>query len=54
MMPFMKKNEESPSDKYKVNVIVDNSELKGSPVVVDFNPTFYNLVGYKICVQCNF
>lgn len=32
-------------DKYKVNVIVDNSELKGAPVIIDYNPTYYNLLG---------
>lgn len=31
--------------KYKVNLIVDHSETKGAPVVVTFNPTYYNLVG---------
>jgi lon-related putative ATP-dependent protease len=30
---------------YEVNVIVDNSELKGAPVVVEINPTFTNLFG---------
>ena len=30
---------------YKVNVIVDNAELKGSPVIVEMNPTYSNLFG---------
>ncbi len=30
---------------YKVNVIVDNSDLKGAPVVYEANPTYYNLFG---------
>ena len=30
---------------YEVNVLVDNSELEGAPVVVDINPTFSNLFG---------
>jgi lon-related putative ATP-dependent protease len=30
---------------YQINVLVDNSDLKGAPVVVEFNPTFQNLVG---------
>jgi len=30
---------------YEVNVIVDNSELKGAPVILEFNPTFNNLFG---------
>jgi len=32
-------------DRYKVNVLVDNSSLQGAPVVVETNPTYYNLVG---------
>lgn len=32
-------------NKYKVNLLVDNCELKGAPVVVENNPTYYNLVG---------
>ncbi|MDD4876649.1 MAG: AAA family ATPase, partial [Dehalococcoidales bacterium] len=31
--------------KYEVNILVDNSELKGAPVVVELNPTFNNLFG---------
>jgi len=30
---------------YEVNVLVDNSELKGAPVIVEMNPTFNNLFG---------
>lgn len=32
-------------DRYKVNVIVDNSRTKGGPVVDEANPTYNNLVG---------
>lgn len=32
-------------DRYKVNVLVDNSAIEGAPVVIETNPTFYNLVG---------
>lgn len=43
---FLKKNtQESVRDKYKVNLLVDNSELKGAPIIVESNPTYYNLVG---------
>lgn len=42
---MFKKEVESPTKKYKVNLFVDNSKLKGAPIVVDFNPTFFNLVG---------
>jgi lon-related putative ATP-dependent protease len=31
--------------KYEVNVIVDNSDLEGAPVVTEFNPTYQNLFG---------
>ena len=36
---------ELPFRKYEVNVVVDNSELKGAPVVMEFNPTYNNLFG---------
>jgi lon-related putative ATP-dependent protease len=32
-------------DRYKVNLIVDNENQQGAPVVVENNPTYYNLVG---------
>jgi lon-related putative ATP-dependent protease len=31
--------------KYKVNVLIDNSDLKGAPVVLELNPTYSNLFG---------
>ena len=34
-----------PFKKYEVNVLVDNSELKGAPVVMELNPTYNNLFG---------
>jgi lon-related putative ATP-dependent protease len=36
---------QSPTLKYAVNVIVDNSELQGAPVVLEMNPTYTNLIG---------
>jgi len=43
---FLKKNnQDSIRDKYKVNLLVDNRELKGAPVIFESNPTYYNLVG---------
>src|SRR5699024_8534298 len=33
------------TNKYRVNLLVDNSETKGAPVVTADNPTFYNMVG---------
>lgn len=31
--------------KYEINVFVDNSELKGAPVIIEYNPTYPNLFG---------
>lgn len=31
--------------RYEVNVLVDNGELKGAPVVTELNPTYANLIG---------
>jgi lon-related putative ATP-dependent protease len=36
-IPFMRK--------YEVNVIVDNSQTKGAPVVIEYNPTYTNVIG---------
>jgi lon-related putative ATP-dependent protease len=33
------------SDKYRVNVLVDNTKLQGAPVVVEMNPSYSNLFG---------
>jgi len=40
--PWMK---EIPFRKYEVNVIVDNSDLQGAPIIVELNPTYQNLFG---------
>lgn len=37
--------EEQRFIRYAVNVIIDNAETKGAPVVVENNPTFTNLIG---------
>jgi len=42
LAPWMK---DLPLRRYEVNVIVDNSELKGAPVVFEGNPTYHNLFG---------
>lgn len=36
-----------PSDfaRYRVNVLVDNGRASGAPIVVERNPTYYNLIG---------
>ncbi len=39
---------EAPTDpflKYKVNVVVDNTDVHGAPVVIETNPTYYNMFG---------
>lgn len=36
---------DTAATKYNVNLIIDNSEAKGAPVVVEPNPTYYNLIG---------
>jgi lon-related putative ATP-dependent protease len=41
-VPWMK---EAPFKKYEVKVIVDNSDVKGAPVITEFNPTYPNLFG---------
>jgi lon-related putative ATP-dependent protease len=41
-MPWMK---EEPFKKYAINVIIDNSDAVGAPVVVETNPTYPNLLG---------
>ncbi|HCT65354.1 MAG TPA: ATP-dependent protease [Lachnospiraceae bacterium] len=47
LLPLMisKKAPEDVTLKYKVNLIIDNSKTNGAPVVIDFNPTYYNLMG---------
>ncbi|MDN5323454.1 MAG: hypothetical protein PWQ67_1908 [Clostridia bacterium] len=45
-LPWFKKGgKEGILLKYKVNVLVDNSEWKGAPVIFEFNPTYHNLIG---------
>jgi lon-related putative ATP-dependent protease len=41
-MPWMK---EEPYKKYEINLIIDNSNIAGAPVVVETNPTYHNLLG---------
>ena len=37
--------EEDPFIEYKINVVVDNSEVKGRPVIIETNPRYKNLFG---------
>ncbi|MBQ8299226.1 MAG: AAA family ATPase [Clostridia bacterium] len=43
--PMGKIDAPKPWQKYQVNLFIDNSELDGAPVVIDSNPSFYNLFG---------
>jgi len=36
---------DSPAKNYQVNLIVDNSKLKGAPVEIELNPTYFRLFG---------
>ncbi|MBI4831963.1 MAG: AAA family ATPase, partial [Candidatus Lindowbacteria bacterium] len=36
---------EDPFLEYQVNVVVDNSETKGVPIIIENSPTFHNLFG---------
>jgi lon-related putative ATP-dependent protease len=46
VVPLMlKRSGADPTERYKVNLLVDNSRLSGAPVIVDYNPTYYNLLG---------
>jgi len=45
MPPWLRPQAISPYDRYRLNVVVDNSSLHGAPVVVETNPTYLNLIG---------
>lgn len=45
ILPLLKRNAHNHFEKYKVNLLIDNSDLEGAPVVVEHNPTFQNLLG---------
>jgi predicted ATP-dependent protease len=34
-----------PFSRYQVNLLVDHAETKGAPIIVETNPTYYNIVG---------
>ena len=45
-LPFMKPQKSEPSFvKYKVNAFINNKDSKGAPIVIENNPTYYNLFG---------
>ena len=39
------KNPEIFFERYRINLFVDNSEVKSAPVIFESNPTYYNLAG---------
>lgn len=46
MQMMMKRGqEEDPRTRYRINLLVDNSHLHGAPVIIDYNPTYQNLMG---------
>ncbi|MEG1142113.1 MAG: AAA family ATPase [Clostridia bacterium] len=42
------KNEEKLFNKYKVNLFIDNSESEQCKIVIENNPTYYNMIG---CIE---
>jgi lon-related putative ATP-dependent protease len=45
-IPGMQMGRQEPSfDRYRINLLVDNGEQKGAPVVFEPNPTYFNLFG---------
>ncbi len=43
--PWLRGRPVSPFDRYRLNVLVDNSGLTGAPVIDETNPTYGNLIG---------
>ena len=43
-LPFGERRRDGTS-RYRVNVFVDNGQTRGAPVVLERNPTYYNLLG---------
>ena len=42
---WLKRGPDTAAKKYAVNLFIDNRDTGGAPVVVEPNPTYYNLVG---------
>ncbi|MBP1657654.1 MAG: ATP-dependent protease La [Bacteroidetes bacterium] len=45
ILAFTAQREEEPFQEYQVNVIVDNTDTPGTPVIIESNPRFKNLFG---------
>jgi len=44
-LPLLFARERDATNRFKVNVLVENTPSKGAPVIVEENPTYYNLLG---------
>ncbi len=42
---FMTRFRRSPFEKYRINIIVDNCDVQGAPVIEETHPIYYNLLG---------
>ena len=44
-LAFAAPEERDPFRKYRVNIFIDNKQTAGAPVIIETNPTYYNLFG---------
>ena len=44
-MQVLMESQEDPFLKYEVNIAVDNTNLKGAPIIIETNPTYHNMFG---------
>lgn len=44
-MQILMESQEDPFLKYEVNIVVDNTNLKGAPIIIETNPTYHNMFG---------
>jgi lon-related putative ATP-dependent protease len=45
LLSLLGRQREEHLERYRVNVFVDNDASEGAPVIVERNPTYYNLIG---------
>lgn len=45
LLAAVQHNPESFFERYRINLFVDNSDVKSAPVIFESNPTYYNLAG---------
>lgn len=45
LFPFLEGDSKEKLNRYKVNILVDQSKAEGAPVVFETNPSYYNLFG---------